>query len=244
MNKEKFKESCDSILLSEREKRGIGTLGEKTLHAILKNYFKSDKADQEVKIGSFVADIVLDEKIIEIQTRAFDRLRNKLEYFLSEYIVTVVYPIPSTKWLIWINEDTGEMSVRRRSPKQGRIYDIIPELYRIKQLLTHPNLRFCIIFLDMEEYRYLNGWSKDKKRGSTRFDRIPVDLIDEIYINSVSEYTMFLPSELPDIFTSKDYKNATFISMRNAQTALNVLNYLGVVERVDKKGKLYLYKRT
>jgi len=243
MDKQKFKEACKSIINIEREQNGIGTLGEKTLHAVLKQYYEPDKANHEIRIGSFVADIVTDSGIIEIQTRAFDKLRNKLAKFLEISHVTVVYPIPKTKWLLWIDEQTGETTKKRKSPRQGRIFDIIPELYKIKPLINHVNLRLCIVFIDMEEYRYLNGWSKDKKKGSTRCDRVPIDIVDEVYINNTADYIKFIPDELSDGFTSKDYKNATDTNLLTAQTALNILNHIGIVRRVGKQGNLYIYER-
>ena len=45
--------------------------------------------------------------------------------------------------------------------------------------MAHENLTVKVVFLDMEEYRLLNGWSRDKKRGSHRYDRIPLDFIEE-----------------------------------------------------------------
>ena len=238
----KFSEACEKIIGAEREKNGIGTLSEKTLHAILKNYIEPDKNFQEIKVGSFVADICKGNEITEIQTRSFDKLRKKLECFLEENTVTVVYPVASTKWLYWIDE-TGTVTKKRKSPKTGMPYEIFFELYKIKYLLTNPNLKLCIIMFDIEEYRYLNGWSKDRKKGSSRCDRIPVGIVDEININSLSEYSKLIPETLPARFTSKDFKAATHLSISNAQTALNVLNHIGAVKRVGKAGNLYLYER-
>jgi len=95
----------------------------------------------------------------------------------------------------------------------------------------------------MEEYRYLNGWSEDKKKGSTRYDRVPVDIIEEIYISSAAEYIKFVPAGLNAQFTSKDYKNAAHTSLHISQTALNILTDVGAVVRVGKQGRSYLYKR-
>lgn len=243
MNKQKFKEACEKIISAEREQNGIGTLGEKTLHAVLKQYFDPDIDNHEMKIGSFVADIVAETGIIEIQTRAFDKLRKKLAEFLEISPVTVVYPIPKTKWLLWIDEQTGETTKKRKSPRQGRIIDVIPELYKIKPLLQHNNFRLCIVFIDMEEYRYLNGWSKDKKKGSTRYDRVPIDIVEEVYINTAVDYLKFIPNELSDGFTSKDYKNAAHTNLHTAQTALNIFNHVGIVNRVEKQGNSYVYER-
>lgn len=227
----------------ERQREGIGTLGEKTLHAVLKQYIEPNKENQEVKIGSFVADIANSQGIFEIQTRGFDRLRKKLNAFLKEYTVTIVYPIPKTKWLFWIDEQTGETTKKRKSPKQGKIQDIFFELYKIKQWLDHPNLKLWMMLLDVEEYRNLNGWSADKKRGSTRFDGIPVELVEEVRINSLEEYALFLPDELDGTFRSKDFKAATKLSLGAAQKALNILHYLNIVKRVGKEGNAYIYER-
>ena len=228
----------------EIEQHSIGTLGEKTLHAVLKQYYEPDETKHEIKVGSFVADIVSDEGIIEIQTRAFDRLRKKLTEFLQFSPVTVVYPLPKTKWLIWIDEVTGEATKKRKSPKQGSIFDAFNELYKIKMFLKHPNFRLRIVLIDMEEYRYLNGWSKDKKKGSTRYNRVPVNIAEEVCFRKTEDYLQFIPDSLNDGFTSKEYKNATHISQKNARTGLNILHDIGVVTRTGKQGNLYVYERT
>lgn len=98
-------------------KGSIGTLGEKTLHALLKQYYEPDESKQEIKVGRFVADIKNDSGIIEVQTRNFNVLRRKLEAFLPEHEVTVVYPVAQTKWLLWINETTGEITKNAAHPK-------------------------------------------------------------------------------------------------------------------------------
>jgi Fic family protein len=96
----------------------------------------------------------------------------------------------------------------------------------------------------MEEYRHLNGWSKDKKKGSTRYNRVPVNIADEVCFHKKEDYLQFIPDSLNDGFTSKEYKSATRISLSNAQTGLNILNDIGAVTRVGKQGNLYVYERT
>ena len=65
------------------------------------------------------------------------KLRRKLDTFLKYYPVTIVYPIVHTKYLYWIDEETGEISSKRKSPKTGTIYDAVPELYKIKMYLNN-----------------------------------------------------------------------------------------------------------
>lgn len=238
-----FQRVCEEVIGQRQGMNGIGTLSEKTVHSVLKSYYAPESEHQEVKVGGFVADICNGHDIIEIQTRSFDRLRRKLEVFLKYYPVTIVYPIPYLKWLRWVNPQTGEISAPRKSPKTGTPYSIFPELYKIKNFLALPNLNLHIVLMNMEEYRFLDGWSQDKKKGSSRCDRIPTELVAEIHIGSREDYQLLIPDNLAESFTSRDFKKASGLSLGDSQTALNILHHLGLVERTGKKGKSYLYER-
>ena len=244
MNKQLFHDALYKITNNDYTRQGIGTLGERTLHAVLKHYFEPDENSHEIKLGGYVADIAGEDGVIEIQTRAFENLRRKLERFLEVTAVTVVYPVADTKWLIWRDMETGEITKKRKSPKRGSHYDIFFELYKIKHLLSNENLRLCIVVLDIEEYRDLNGWSHDKKRGSRRFERIPTDIKDEIYINNVSDYIKLIPDGLPEEFTTRDFKAAAKLSLRAAGLAVNVLNSVGTIKRIGKQGRSFVYQIT
>ena len=89
----------------------------------------------EIPIENFVADIFDGEAVIEIQTRSFQNMRRKLAAFLPLYPVTIVYPIPHVKWLHWMDEETGEISPGRKSPKKGNAYQAFIELYKIRPVL-------------------------------------------------------------------------------------------------------------
>lgn len=242
MNQQKFNEACKAIIDQTVTRNGIGTLSEKTVHAVLKLYIAPDHTYHEQRVHNYVADIVIENSIIEIQTRNFNLLRRKLDVFLPDHEVTIVYPVARTKWLCWVNEETGEVSKPRKSPKTGTPYQIFPELYRIKSYLTHPNLHLQIVLIDIEEYRVLNGWSKDKKKGSTRNDGIPVALNEEFHIHTPTDYKRLIPDTLPSQFTTKDYKKAARLSQGIAATALNILYFMKVVDRVGKKGNFYIYE--
>ena len=191
-DKRAFETAKRKIIGVDRQRFGIGTLSEKTVHAILKNYYEPDEDRHEIPIQNYVADIYAEGEIIEIQTRQFDKMRGKLGAFLPLYPVTIVYPIPHEKWIIWIDEESGTLSKRRKSPLKGNPYVIFPELYKIKMFLKDPNLRFRLVFLDMEEYKLLNGWSKDRKKGASRYDRIPTELVREMEITCPQDFLQFV----------------------------------------------------
>ncbi len=236
-----FESAKKKIIGIDRQRLGIGTLGEKTVHAILKNYYEPNEDNHEIPIENYVADIYSGGEIIEIQTRQFNRMRDKLATFLPLYPVTIIYPIPREKWLIWIDEESGELSQKRKSPKKGNAYTVFPELYKIKMFLKDPNLRLKLVLIDMEEYKLLNGWSNDKKKGSTRFDRIPLEIIEEIDITCPEDYMQFVPFQLDGPFTSRQFAKTARIPVSLAQVVLNILYHVGTVTKVGKEGKMILY---
>lgn len=236
-----FEAARKKIIGVDRQRLGIGTLSEKTVHAILKNYYEPDEDRQEILIENYVADIYSKGEIIEIQTRQFNKMRDKLTAFLPLYPVTIVYPIPFQKWIVWVDEETGELSQRRKSPIKGNPYIAFPELYKIKMFLKDPNLRLRLVLMDIEEYKLLNGWSRDRKRGASRYDRIPVELVQEIEIDCPQDYMQFIPYELEEEFTSKEFAKAAHIPVSLAQTVLNILYHVGTVTRTGKRGNQYLY---
>ena len=238
----RFEAAKNRVIGINRERQGIGTISEKTVHAVLKNYYAPDTDMHEIPIENFVADIFTGTEIIEIQTRSFNVMRRKLDTFLKQYPVTIVHPIPRIKWVSWIDEETGEASPKRKSPKKGNPYQAFVELYKIRPFLKNENLHFKFALIDMEEYRLLNGWSRDKKRGSERFDRIPLEFVEEVCIDRREDYMQFVPFDLPEPFTSREFAKCAKIPMRLANVVLLILTDLSVVTRVGKQGNCYLYE--
>ena len=238
---EKFNIAREKVIGKMHNDKGIGTLSEKTLHAVLKNYYEPDESRHEVAIDGYYADIFNNSGIIEIQTRQLNKLRDKLMVFLEEYHVTVVYPMAYNKWLGWINPESGEVSSKRKSPRHYTEYDAFFELYKIKSLLNHPNLSVHLVLMDIEEYKLLNGWNYTKKRGATRYDRIPLGLRRIVKLDRPEDYMQFVPIELEEGFVAKDFAKAAGVQEDTARMSLNILNYLGVVKRIGKKGNAYVY---
>lgn len=242
MDRERFEQAKLKVLLKQHDPHGFGTLQEKTVHAVMKLYYEPNEDYHEVPIEGYIADIYTGERIIEIQNGNFNRLRGKLQAFLSDYRVMVVLPIPHHKWLIWLDEDSGELSDRHKSPVTGSVYSAFPELYKIKNYLTDPNLSFAFPLIDMDEYRLLNGWSRDRKRGSERYDRMPLALHDEIRFERKEDFVQVIPYELEEAFTVKEFAHAAGIRRELAQTTLHLLYHMGLVERTGKRGREYVYE--
>ncbi len=251
-NRRRFMQAVDTYLAEKSGgTKSIGLLGEKTMHAVLKAYL-SPRVFHEQRVGGYHADILDENGITEIQTRGFDKLRPKLKFFLKEHTVTVVHPIARIKYLVWIDPATAEMSAKRKSPKKGNIYECFDELYKIKMFLHDKNLKFRIILTDILEYKYRGdsadtrdavktGYINRYKNRGTRYDRVPLDIIDDVYIGSNAEFRKLIPPGLPEQFGVKEFAEAAHIRLRNAQIGLNVLMHVGVVERAGKQGRRFMY---
>ena len=220
---------------------GIGTLNESPLHAVLKLYCEPRSELHEMEIGGYVADIANETGCIEIQTRNFGAMKKKLSRMLDCSVVTLVYPVAGLKWVLWINTENGEVTPRRKSPKKYQPAHVFYELYWIRNLLSHPNFRLKVVVLELEEYKYLDGWDKTKKRNATRATRVPLDILDEIDVTCPDDLTLLLP-ELPRQFTTADLAKSGAISDSSAQKAVRLLTDLGIAERVGKQGRRHLYE--
>ena len=235
-----FERSKCKVMHKQHDAHGFGTLKEKTVHAVMKLYYAPDEDTHEIPIEGFIADIYHEGKIIEIQNGNFYKMRDKLKAYLLDYEVTIVLPLYDHKWNVWIDPETGEVSKKNRC-RSGTVYNAFPELYRIKNFLNDDHLHFIFPMLDIEEYRLLSGWSRDRKHGSDRYDRIPVSFGCEYRIDEIRDYLQFIPPELDDGFTSADFARAAGISRDLADVTLNILYFTGNVIRTGKKGRSWLY---
>lgn len=219
-----------------RERSTIGTLNEKTVHNALKCYYCNDN-DHEAKIGSFYADGAGENGLYEIQTASFSKLGKKLSKMLRAAHVTVIYPYPKIVHNYSINEQTGEVlsSSTRRNSSLSKFF---LELYRIKAFLTNPNLTVCIAELEIEQKTYYKNARKIRYKGMKK-EKTPKRYIKEIRLDNKTDYLDFLPSGLPAEFTKKELQK--LLPATDSSIMLEILEYVGAVSRVGKRGKETLY---
>ena len=235
----------------------IGTLREKRLHACIKRYLCPDETCHERPVGDLlredgakprrmVADILTDGHIMEVQTGGFFPLREKIGWYLTHTPcrVTVVHPIPAVKYLSWIDPADGSILSRTKSPKKGRVKDVAKELYWVSDFIGDPRFSVRILLLELEEYRLADGWSRDKKRGSNRYERFPTALLGDVTLWTPADYAAyFLPPTLsaPDgegndpVFTAAAYAKATGIRGKATYSMLRLLEGLALLEETEEK---------
>ena len=247
LNHDVWDKAKERVIGVDRQRLQIGTLSEKTVHAVVKNYYEPDEDHQEIPIEGKCADIyTADERIIEIQTRSFGRLKEKLDVFLPLYDVTVVMPVPDRKRIIWIDPDTGEEASVGTYRSALAPWPAFRELYSIRDYLSHPHIHVRLLLMNMTEYKLLSGRSRDRKRfGAVRYDRIPEELTGEIILNEPEDYMLFLPEELgaDAPFTAAELSKAAHIPKRYLSYVTGLLRLTGVLKRLpEKKGNAWLYR--
>ncbi len=224
---------------------GIGTLSEKSVHAVLKAYYAPSPDDVEVAVNGYVADIcdTRSNTITEIQTRQFCSMKKKLDAFLPEFDVTIVYPLPLHKYIYNIDPDTGAVLSKRKSPKKRCIYDIFVEMYGIRDYLKDPHLHFKIVSLETEEYRYRGLSEQHGRKTKILSDIMPVRVLEEIDIYEIRDLIMFLPEELGDEFTRTSLAQAAGISKYLAGYVAGLLYVTGLVSRDGTRSNRELVNR-
>lgn len=220
----------------------IGILNERSLHRTLKEMYCENGGECEVKLMGFTADVFDGKTITEIQSSQFYKLRKKLSAFTEQYSVRIVYPIARTKYLSWIDKDTGEIISRRKSPKCGHIYDILPQIYELSEFIGHKNVVFEAVLSDVEEYRVRDGFGKDKKRRASHLDKVPNTCFESFILSSPSDYLDCIREYLPKQFTADKFAKALKRNMRFAYRSLKVLEAVGAVKKTGKDGRKNLYE--
>lgn len=217
--------------------KGIGSLGEKTLHLALKYYFAPDPLCHERPLGGYVADAVTEDGVIEVQTRGLNRLVPKLTALLPLCPVTVVLPIAEDKILVRVDE-FGTVLSERRSPKHETIFSAMREIYALRELITNDNLRICVVSLMLREYSAETG-----KRRRLKLDREPVTLRELWMLESPADFAALLPP-LPAVFTAAELGKILHIETDIARRMVNLYARLGLTREAGQRGRTKLWRCT
>lgn len=239
---------------------GIGTLAEKRMHAILKNFVCADVTCHEIKLRDVLPDVPMDKKkgvgyvadvlrgsnIWEIQTGSMYPMRDKIAWYMkyAPHLVTVVVPVPYRKYINWIDPESGTVQKRSSKPHVTKPTAAASELYWLREHLQNPKLRFELLLLEVEEYRLLDGYGRDRKARASKYEKIPTALCGTVVLEKKEDFRMFLPDSLPERFTAAQYAKASGQRGRNAYYALHMLTGAGLLAEGDKIGRAQSWRRT
>jgi ribosomal protein S25 len=213
---------------------------EQTLHEQLKELYARETGEIESTMGDYRVDVVRGDLLIEIQTRSFSSIRDKLRDLTQENRVRLVHPIAYQKWITRLDEDKKQVS-RRKSPRRGRVEDVFSELVYLPKLLMSPNFELEVVLVDLEEYWIDDGRGSWRRRRWSIHDKKMLELRERYLFKSPENFKQLIPEALPKEFTSRMLSKETGLNMRLAQKMLYCLTKMNIVERNGKKGRAYLY---
>ncbi len=224
---------------------GIGTLGEKTLHRVLKTFFCPSECVHEIKLCGHIADAVYGGTIYEIQTGGLFPLKKKLlSYKETDYQIQVVVPVVKKKRLIWIDPESGEMTKARGTKAGLGKWRVLAEMIYLLPVFDFSGMSLTVAELAVDDYKLLDGYGEDKKKKATRYERLPTELLHIQTIKTQKDFAeYFFPDDLPSRFSSSDFSQKTNLRRRSLWAALKVLLEMKVIRTVGKKGNAVLYEK-
>jgi hypothetical protein len=227
----------------KNEPRTIGTLNEKPLHAALKRWYARPNDHLEVAVDGYVIDIVRGDLLVEIQTRNFASIKQKLIDLAAHYPVRLVYPIASEKWIVRLEKDGHRSLGRRKSPKRGNLLEVFAELVSFPQLLSRPNFSLHVLLIQEEEVRRFDGRRGWRRRGWVTHQRRLLKVVDQRLFEAPADLLTLVPPSLDEPFTTSELAAAITRPRWLAQKMAYCLRKMGAIAPSGKRGNSILYTR-
>ena len=216
---------------------------ETSLHASLKTWYGKQGGEMEVRLDGFLIDVLQQGTAIEIQTRNFRAIKSKLITILEHHPVRLVHPIAQEKWIVYLPTPQKQATIRRKSPRHGRLEYVFYELISIPQLIFHPNFSREIVLTKEEEIRSDDGQGSWRRQGISIADRCLIEVVDRKQLCSPEDYRIFLPPHLPMSFTRRELASASGLSQSLASKMAYCLSSIGIIKIIGKRGRQYLYSK-
>lgn len=223
---------------------GIGSLNEKPLHALLKEWYAGPGDRLEVSVDGFVIDIVRGDLLVEIQTRGFSSIKAKLVKLLVSRRIRLVYPVPSERWIVKLprDDDPGIEAARRRSPKRGRVEDVFREMVSLPELIAHPRFSVEVLFTreeDVRRYDARRAWRKD---GWVTVDRRLMGVTGRRLLEGPSDWRALVLPMSQGPFTARELARALGVRRDLAQKMVYCLRRAKVISLDGKLGRENVYR--
>ena len=219
----------------------IGTLGEKSLHAALKDWYAQPGDLIESEVGGFHIDIVRRNLLIEIQTANFSSLKRKLTRLLETHPLRLVYPIAREKWIVRLAADGKTRLGRRKSPKRGHLSHLFLELVRIPDLIMNPNFSLEVLLIQEEETRCADGAGSRRRKGLSLVDRCLIEVLSRHLFTEPLDFLSLMPPDLKEPYSTRELAESLGQPRWIAQKITYCLRSMGVLEIAGKNGNALLY---
>lgn len=224
-----------------KQRSGIGTLNEFSLHAEIIQHLAQPGDQLEAKLDGYFIDILRGERIIEVQTRNLGKLVRKTHSLAKSHPVEVIYPIQQHKTITRISAE-GEQVSKRKSPKSGRLVDVFDELVNAPTLITPKNISLKILLIEGEEVWKDDGKGSWRRKGWSIYERRLTGIRGERVFSSPADLLALLPRALPSPFTNAQLAKLLKIRSRLAGKITYTLRKMELLTIVDRQGKAYLFE--
>jgi len=218
-------------------------MGEKSLHNIIKNRYAKPGDKIEVPVKNYIIDIVRGDLFIEIQTRNFSAIKDKLMNLLVDHKIRLIYPISQLKWIVRINKDGKTVKSRRRSPKKGRLEDVFAELVYIPRLLSHPNFELEILFINSEDIFLDDGKGSWRRKRWSIHDRRLLNIVSSQIITTPNNLLDVIPDTIEKEFTTKQLAEEKGIPIGLTRKMIYSLREMGLIKKTGNRGRSPVYSR-
>ena len=215
------------------EQTGININNEKSLHSAIKQWYAMPGDRLEVKVDKYIIDLVREDSLIEIQTRNFSAIGNKLRALTKYNKVMLVHPIATEKYIVTM-ESMDKVITRRKSPKKGKLVDLFDELIRIPDLIDEENFILEILMTKEEEIRCKDGKGSWRRKGISIVDRKLIEVVEKVTFKESKDFLIFLPEDLQGSFTNKDLAKALKITVFKARKITYCLRKMKIIKEVGK----------
>ena len=161
----------------------------------------------------------------------------------SQGRLRIVYPVTIINYIEVFNKK-NILQYRRKSPKRGNPWDIFNVLIHAPELALTPKITIELALVDVTELRVQDGMGSWRRKGVSIVDRQLMTIHECICLKKPADYLRFVPFKKKEQFTSGSLAEKAGIQTDLARKTLYVLTKIGLVERVGKQGRAFVYRRS
>jgi len=237
----------DKTLVAETNR--INLYSEYSLHDQLKRLAAGPGGRIEVDVEGKIADALrADGEIVEIQTGSLSPIVDKAEFWSRRgFRQRIQIPLAAQKIILRIEQDTGEVLSRRRSPKKEELWSVFDRIVRASKLLSLPGLIIELVYVEIEEIRTV--LKEPVRRGRflksyATVDRNLVAVRESREFASPADWLALLPENENGYWTSVSLGKATNIGPARARKLLYSYARAELIKEIPSKDRVKRYAPT
>jgi len=211
-------------------------MNEHSLHSEIKRIYSLPGDRFEAKLDNYIVDILRGQLAIEVQTKNFSAIKEKLQTLAVTHEVRLVYPLPEKRWITYVTKDNAVVN-RRKSPIKGRLTDLFRELVMIPQMIGDENFSLEVLFIDEEEVRCDDGKGSWRRRGISIKERRLLQVNGRILFQNTTDYLKMLPDGLNQVFTNRELAKLAKIPAGTARQITYCLRKGNIIRIAGKNGR-------